>query len=117
MEYSTTKTFLNNQINENGFNRAPGDGGSSALARAYLTNGMGAIDEKDMPYVDSNELINISEIKNKKVTSQVYDITEFSKPTTTDEKEALKTKMKEQRSAVETTFMGNGKAKLAALEE
>lgn len=57
---------------------------------------MGAIDEKDMPYVDSNELINISEIKNKKVTSQVYDITEFSKPTTTDEKEALKTKMKEQ---------------------
>ena len=41
--------------------------GSSALARAYLTNGMGAIDEKDMPYVDSNELINISEIKNKKV--------------------------------------------------
>ena len=96
LEYSTTKTFLNNQINENGFNRAPGDGGSSALARAYLTNGMGAIDEKDMPYVDSNELINISEIQNKKVTSQVYDITEFSKPTTTDEKEALKTKMKEQ---------------------
>lgn len=34
LEYSTTKTFLNNQINENGFNRAPGDGGSSALARA-----------------------------------------------------------------------------------
>ena len=96
MEYSTTKTFLNNQINENGFNRASGDGGSSALARAYLTNGMGAIDEKDMPYVDSNELINISEIQNKTVTSQVYDITEFSKPVSTDEKEALKTKMKEQ---------------------
>lgn len=28
-----------------------------------------------------------------------------------------KTKMKEQRSAVETTFMGKGKAKLGTLEE
>ena len=96
LEYSTTKTFLNNEVNENGFNRAVGEGGSAFFAKAYLTNGMGAVDEKDMPYVDSNELISLSEIKNKTVTSQVYDITEFSKPTTTEEKEELKTKMKEQ---------------------
>ena len=96
LEYSTTRTFLNNQINENGFNRAPGDGGNSSFAKAYLTNGMGAIDEKGMPYIDSKELINLSEIQNKKITSQVYDIIEYPTPTTTEEKETLKTKMKEQ---------------------
>ena len=94
LEYATTKKFLNGAINENGFNRELGIGGSSIFTQAYLTNGMGAIDEKDMPYVDSNELIDISEIQNKKVTSQVYDIKNF--PTQTSSNlEKLKTQMKE----------------------
>ena len=94
LEYSTTKTFLNNQINENGFNRKVGDGGNTAFSSAYLTNGMGAINEEDMPYVDSDELMDISQIQNKTVTSQVYDITEFPTDSTTDINE-LKQKMKE----------------------
>lgn len=94
LEYSITKKFLNGKINENGFNRNIGDGGSSEFATAYLTNGMGAIDEKDMPYVDSNDLIDISEIQNKKVTSQVYDIKDFPTKTSSNLEE-LKAQMKE----------------------
>ena len=88
LEYSTTKTFLNNQINENGFNRKVGDGGNTAFSSAYLTNGMGAINEEAMPYVDSDELMDISQIQTKPVTSQVYDITEFPTDSTTDIKGA-----------------------------
>ena len=94
LEYATTKKFLNGAINENGFNRELGIGGSSIFTQAYLTNGMGAIDEKDMPYVDSYELIDISEIQNKKVTSQVYDIKNFPTQTSSNLEE-LKTQMKE----------------------
>ena len=94
LEYATTKKFLNGEINENGFERDVGKGGSSILTKAYLTNGIGAIDENEMPYLDTNELIDISEIQNKNVTSQVYDITDF--PTKTSSNfEQLKLQMKE----------------------
>ena len=93
LEYATSKTFLNGKINPIGYDRKVGDGGSYTYTRAYLTNGTGAVNEEDMPYKDTSELIDLSEIQNKKVTSEVYDITEFPSKTTSNF-ETLKSEMK-----------------------
>ena len=77
MEYATSREFLNVEINTRGFNRKIDDGGNSYLYSAYLTNGMGAINEKDMPFESKNELISLNSIQDKEVTSQVYDIEWF----------------------------------------
>lgn len=77
MEYSLSRYFLNGEINEYGLNRYVGTGGNFTMASAYLTNGFGAIDESSMPYNDDNVLIDISEIQNKTVTSQVFDTAIF----------------------------------------
>lgn len=77
MEYATSKTFENGIINENGYNREVGSGGSYQISHAYLTNGSGAVDESEMPFEDNENTIDISEIQNKEVSSQVYDTTFF----------------------------------------
>lgn len=77
MDYSTSKTFLNNETNKDGYNREVGSGGNWAMAETYLINGMGAIDEKLMPFENNENKIEISKIKDKKVTSQVYDTIQF----------------------------------------
>ena len=78
MEYATSRVFANNQINLMGYNRTVGSGGNWAFASSYLTNGSGAIDESEMPFENNEDIINISEIQNKTVTSQVFDTIEFS---------------------------------------
>lgn len=106
MEYATSQSFLNNAKNEYGFNRKVGRGGNYSKALAYLTNGIGPVNESDMKYSDFDfdaiaeeknniaEDIYISEIQNKTVTGEVYDTVEF--PTTsTMNKENLKQIMKE----------------------
>ncbi len=77
MEYSTSRIFENSQINSMGYNRTVGSGGNWYFASSYLTNGMGAIDESEMPFENNENTINISRIKGKTVTSQVYDTVEF----------------------------------------
>ena len=89
MEYATTRKFLNDEINENGFYREIDAGGSNSLALAYLTNGTGAIAEKDMPFKNSTEKIEVKEIQNKEVISEIYDTTEFPS-TISEEKNKLK---------------------------
>ena len=44
---------------------------------AYLTNGVGAVLESDMPFEDNEDLIDISELNNKTVQTQVYDTMDF----------------------------------------
>lgn len=66
MDYATSKTFLNNEINEKGFNREVGEGGMLIEALAYLTNGQGAVLEENMPFENNENKIFLSEI-NKKV--------------------------------------------------
>ena len=73
MDYSTSKVFANGMINEKGYNRKVGSGGAYQFAQTYLTNGMGAIPESEMPFENNEDLIDISEIQNKTVSSQVYD--------------------------------------------
>ena len=77
MDYYTSKTFLNEEINEKGFNREVGNGGSYFLTTAYLTNGSGAILESDMPFENNENKIELSEVQGKKVASHVYDIKTF----------------------------------------
>lgn len=78
MEYATSDKFLNNEKNENGYNRKVGSGGNAYIASSYLTNGTGAIDESEMPFENNENIISITEIQNKKVSSQVYDTIEFA---------------------------------------
>ena len=77
MEYATSRAFANNQINSLGYNRTVGSGGIWDFASSYLTNGTGAIDEKDMPFENNENTIDISAIQNKEVKTQVYDTVEF----------------------------------------
>ena len=77
MEYATSKTFANNVENPIGYNRNVGSGGNWWTAEPYFINGTGAIAESEMPFENNENTINISEIQNKTVSSQVYDTMYF----------------------------------------
>lgn len=78
MEYATSRVFKNNQINSLGYNRIVGKGGNWDFASSYLTNGTGAINESEMIFENNENIIDISMIQNKTITSQVYDTAEFA---------------------------------------
>ena len=84
MEYVSSQSFLNNEVNPIGGNRKVGDGGAYSILEAYITNGSTPINEADMPYTDTSENINLSEIQNKKVTAEISDIAEFEGDLTTN---------------------------------
>lgn len=73
MEYSTSKKFKNDVENPIGFDRLVGEGGTYLTAETYLANGYGAIPEAEMPFENNNALVDISQIQNKTVSSQLYD--------------------------------------------
>ena len=95
MDYATTKVFLNGQINEFGFNRKPGSNGVIGIPTAYLTNGLGAVAEDEMPFSENVDLIDINEIQNKNVITQVNDIITFPSYTELDDRTQIKQQMKE----------------------
>lgn len=77
MEYATSRTFANNVINPNTTKREVGSGGNQFISIPYLTNGTGAIAESQMQFENNENKIDISEIQNKTVITQVYDTIEF----------------------------------------
>lgn len=79
MEYATVRE-LGGEINIYGFNRRIDSGGLNINKQdlSYLTNGMGAIKESEMPFSTDMSMQNLSYIQNKEVVTQVYDIVEFS---------------------------------------
>ena len=77
MVYSMTQSFKDGQVNTNGWKQKAKDGGTTTMSMAYLTNGSGAINEEDMKFVDSQEEIDINDIKNKQVQTTVKDIRNF----------------------------------------
>ena len=77
LEYATSQSFINNQINKDGYNREVGSGGNYSYSHAYLTNGSGAILESEMPFENNEDDIDISQIEGKTVSSEVYDTTLF----------------------------------------
>lgn len=74
IEYANTRSFLNNQINDWGYNRNLGDGGNYYMSSNYLINGIGPISEEEMPFENNENPISISEIQNKNVLLDVNDI-------------------------------------------
>lgn len=95
MAYGVTRTFLNNEINKYGINKSVGSGGNSFMALFYLTNGLGPVDESQMPFEDTEETIDISLIQNKEVSATIYDFTNFSDYSDVEDKTEIKNKMKE----------------------
>ena len=74
MEYATSKIFKNNETNEGGYNRTVGEGGQWYIAESYLTNGSGAIPESEMPFENNEDLIEIDQIKNQTISSQILSL-------------------------------------------
>lgn len=97
MVYSTSKTFNNNVQNPSGYNKEAGDGGNWYYAESYLTNGSGAIDEASMPFENNENTIDINQIQNKPVTSQLYDTVYFPnyRSQTAEKKEQTMNKIKQ----------------------
>ena len=77
MAYTMSQSFKNNQLNKYGYSYKVNAGGSTVMATAYLTNGQGAINETDMPFVDNEDDINLSDIQNKTVQTTVNNIIYF----------------------------------------
>ena len=94
MMYGITREFNNSKINPYGFTRKVAEGGNFLHAETYLSNGMGAINETEMPFEDNMNDIDISDIQNKTVTSTLYDTVMFE-DLDDMEKDALMLKMKQ----------------------
>lgn len=77
MEYATSRFFANNVENPVGYNRTVGDGGTRLMADSYLANGYGAIPESEMPFENNENIIDISQVQNKTISTQLYDTVEF----------------------------------------
>lgn len=95
MVYATNRVFANNEINEYGFNKGASDGGNYYLASAYLTNGQGAIEESQMPFENDESLIELSQIQNKNVVTQLYDTIEFPSYNISEDTTEIKRQIKE----------------------
>lgn len=95
MDYSTSRnSFKNNQINEYGYTKKVSDGGNFIMATQYLSNAKGAINESDLPFVNSQDDIDISEIQNKTVQTTLLDTVEFES-TSASNRDEIMSKMKE----------------------
>ena len=95
MEYATSMTFKDG-INPKGFNREVGDKNrvNVWMATSYLTNGMGAVLEKDMPFENNDDKVELKQIdKNNK--TQINDTITMLKELQGDNKTLLKQKIKE----------------------
>ena len=78
MSYGLTRdAFLNGEINEYGFSRKISDGGNFLMAMQYLTNGMGAVNEEELPFENNEDNIDISKIQNPDVQTTIYDSKEI----------------------------------------
>ena len=75
MEYCSTRTFLNGAVNEYGVDRELNDGGHYLMSASYFINNLGPIAETEMPFSETINTINISNIQNKKV---LYDVNGIS---------------------------------------
>lgn len=73
MVYATSKYFLNDIQNPTGYNKTQQTGGSWLMSSAYLANGYGAVPEEEMPFENNENTIDIEEIKNKTIATQICD--------------------------------------------
>ena len=95
MEYSTSRTFLNNEVNKYGFNRKVGDGGTYMISLPYMISGFGPIIELEMPFENNENQIALSEIQNKTTAAQIKDYVVFPTVGRNDDKTEIIQTMKE----------------------
>lgn len=77
MEYLTTRSFKDG-INSNGYTRTLNTGGNFFLSSAYYINQVGPILEKDWPFSEDIEKINLSDIPTTETTEDINDILLFA---------------------------------------
>ena len=75
IDYATSRTFLDG-INDKAYNREIGFG-NILVALGYCTSGMGPVLEKDMPFENNENKVNLSEI-DKEPVLKVQDYTQFA---------------------------------------
>lgn len=97
--------FLNNQINEYGATKDITSGGNFFDAQTYLSNGMGAIEEAEMPFENNMDNIDISEIQNKTTSTTLYDTIWFESLATAEKTEIM-SKMKQHISTYGGIYAG-----------
>ncbi len=90
MEYATSMTFKDG-INPKGVNREVGDKDrvNIWMATSYLTNGMGAVLEKDMPFENNENKVELKQI-DKNVKTQINDTITMLKELQGDDETLLK---------------------------
>jgi C1A family cysteine protease len=72
--YQTIRdNFLNGAINDLGLNITPSMGGTLYRQTYYLANGYGLVDEEDMPFVNSEDPIDINQL-NQETRGQIGNI-------------------------------------------
>ena len=95
-------------MNVFGYNRDVNNGADWHVGQSYFINGMGAVDETEVPmpstYINNNSQIDISDIQNKNVKTTVYDTVMFSSNGSTIEQ--VKTKIKEHITNYGAVFAG-----------
>jgi C1A family cysteine protease len=60
--YATARDSFVDGINEYGYNRKAEDGGKPIFAYRYLTNGLGAVSEEDMPFEANSNNISLADL-------------------------------------------------------
>jgi len=95
MEYATSQTFKNGEINPIGFRREVDAGGNFNIFIPYLTNGTGAIPEEEMQFENSIAKIDLNELDGKTVVTQVNDVITFPKYKAEDDKTTIIKQMKD----------------------
>ena len=77
MQYATIREFNNGEINIWGGNRKTTEGGNVFRSRPYLANGIGPVNETEMPFENNEDMIDLKEIQGKTVSAQLYDTIDF----------------------------------------
>ena len=92
MIYSSVRSaFLNNAVNEYGYNMKPSDGGNFYMGIQYIINGLGAVNESDLPFEDNENNINIAQIQNKEVQTTLYEAENFPTVETSNRSQIMDT--------------------------
>lgn len=95
VDYATSLFFRNSVRNPYGMRRNVGGNGNWNVFEVYATNGLGAIPESEMPFENNSNVLDISAIQNKTVSSQIYDTIYFPSYKANTITEEAKQKMKE----------------------
>ncbi len=103
MAYSKSSSFLDGQKNKYGWSSLVSKGANYYAALSYLTEGIGAINEQDMPFENNENQIDISQIQNKTVQTTlndaiIFDVIEKTSQANETELQNLQKQIKEHIS-------------------